>query len=118
MYTKALIQFLLFNWAAFAEDKQFVVTGSSEYRDFNTKAHLGTKVECIIAEDRTPYKSKDGQKYSNLYEKITFKVSKDVNIPVNSVVKPVNAVATVYGEYRNQLSVKCDDIVVVTPKEK
>lgn len=41
-----------------------------------------------------------------------------MNIPIESKVVPKNAVATIYGEYRNQLSVKCDDIVVVTPKEK
>ena len=39
-------------------------------------------------------------------------------IPVESRVVPKNAVASVYGEYRNQLSVKCEDISVLVPKEK
>ena len=42
--------------------------------------------------------------------KITFKVNKDINVPLKARVKPINAVATIYGDYRNQLSVKCDDI--------
>ena len=52
---KGLNQFLMFNWDAFAEGKSFLVTGVSEYQDFDTKQHLGTKVECVIAADKTPY---------------------------------------------------------------
>lgn len=118
---KNLNSFIEFNWKAFAEGKTFLVTGISEYQDFDTKAHLGTKVECVIIEDNTHYKTKGGEAVSNRYEKITFKVAKDVNIPVDSKVVPVNAVASIYGEFRNQLSVKCDSIQIVNPviqKEK
>lgn len=115
---KGLNQFLVFNWDAFAEGKSFLVTGISEYQDFDTKAHLGTKVDCVIASDKTPYKFKEGEIFSNRFEKISFKVAKDVNIPVESRVVPKNVVATIFGEYRNQLSVKCEDIAVVMPKEK
>ncbi len=115
---KGLNQFLVFDWNGFAEGKSFLVTGLSEYQDFETKAHLGTKVECVIASDKTPYKFKEGEVFSNRFEKITFKVAKDVDIPVEARVVPKNAVATIYGEYRNQLSVKCEDIAVVMPKEK
>ncbi|MBR1816017.1 MAG: hypothetical protein IJ763_04880 [Lachnospiraceae bacterium] len=115
---KGLNQFLNFDWSAFAEGKQFIVTGLSEYQDFETKAHLGTKVDCIIALDKTPYVFKDGKEFTNRFEKISFKVSKDMNIPLESRVMPKNVVASIYGEYRNQLSVKCDDIVIATSKEK
>lgn len=115
---KGLNQFMSFDWDAFAEGKSFLVTGISEYQDFDTKSHLGTKVECVIASDKTQYKFKEGEVFSNRFEKISFKVAKDVNIPVESRIVPKNAVATIYGEYRNQLSVKCDDVVIVTPKEK
>lgn len=115
---KGLNQFLVFNWDAFAEGKTFVVTGISEYQDFETKAHLGTKLDCVIATDTTPYKFKEGEIFSNRFEKISFKVAKDVNIPVEARVVPKNVVATIYGEYRNQLSVKCEDIAIVMPKEK
>lgn len=114
-----LNQFINFNWDEFAEGKTFVVIGTSEYQDYDTKTHLGSKVECVIASDDTNYKNKNGEKYSNIYEKITFKVSRDVNVPLKSRIKPINAVATIYGDYRNQLSVKCDDILTIPPsKEK
>ena len=115
---KGLNQFIKFDWDAFAEGKTFIVTGISEYVDFDTKAHLGTKVDCVIATDNTVYKFKDGEEFTNRFEKISFKVSKDINIPIETRVVPKNAVATIYGEYRNQLSVKCDDIVPVISKEK
>lgn len=115
---KGLNQFLVFNWDAFSEGKTFVVIGISEYQDFETKKHLGTKVECVISSDKTPYSFKDGKEFTNRFEKITFKVLRNVNIPIDSRVMPKNVVATIYGEYRNQLSVKCDDIAVAVPKEK
>jgi len=115
---KGLNQFIKFDWDAFAEGKTFIVTSISEYVDFDTKAHLGTKVDCVIATDNTVYKFKDGEEFTNRFEKISFKVSKDINIPIETRVVPKNAVATIYGEYRNQLSVKCDDIVPVISKEK
>ena len=115
---RGLNQFIKFSWNDFAEGKTFIVTGISEYVDFDTKAHLGTKVDCVIATDNTVYKFKDGEEFTNRFEKISFKVSKDINIPIETRVVPKNAVATIYGEYRNQLSVKCDDIVPVISKEK
>lgn len=53
---------------------------------------------------------------SNRFEKLTFKVSKDVEIPIEAIVEPLNATAAVYGDYRNQLSVKCSDIKVLRTK--
>lgn len=114
---KGLSQFLKFDWDAFAQGKQFVVTGLSEYQDYDTKAHLGTKVECVIASDKTPYSFKEGKEFTNRFEKITFKVSKDLNVPLEARVMPKDVVATIYGEFRNQLSVKCSDILPA-PKEK
>jgi len=110
---KLLNTFLLFQWKQFAQDKEFTVTAMTEWVDYDTKRHLGTRVDVVITADATPYKTKDGQQVSNLFEKLTFKVNKDVTVPVGAKVVPVNAVATIYGQYRNQLSVKCDDIQVV-----
>ena len=115
---KGLNQFLLFNWDAFAEGKSFLVTGVSEYQDFDTKQHLGTKVQCVISSDKTQYSFKDGKEFTNRFEKITFKVLKDVDIPLESRVMPRGVTANIYGEYRNQLSVKCEDIAVAVPKDK
>ncbi len=109
---KGLNQFLQFNWEAFAEGKIFTVTGIGEYQDYDTKKHLGTKVECVIASDKTPYSFKDGKEFTNRFEKITFKVLRDVDVPLEARVMPEGVVAKIYGEYRNQLSVKCEDIAV------
>lgn len=114
---KKLSQFMRFDCEAFFREKVFQVTGASEWVDYTTKAHMGTKVDVAIIKDDTQYKLKEGETVSNLYEKLTFKVRKDVNVPVGAHVVPVNAAATVYGDYRNQLSVTADDIRVITPSK-
>lgn len=115
MSMKKLNQFLKFDWEEFANGKTFQVVGLAEWVDYTTKAHMGTKVEALIAKDVTPYKQKDGEHVTNAFEKLTFKVRKDVKIPAGACVVPVNVTATVYGDYRNQLSVTADDIRVITP---
>lgn len=109
---KNLNQFNEFHWDKFAEGKCFSVAGVSEWKDFDTKEHQGTKVNVYISSDKTPYKpDKNGFVQTNLGEKLTFKVSKDIgNLTPGMTVVPVGVKATVYGEYRNQLSVRCDDI--------
>lgn len=107
---KALTQFNEFNWKGFSKDKVFVVTGVSEWRDYDTKQHMGTKVEVVISVDNTQYQQRDGKQISNLYEKLTFKVGKDIQVPIGAEVIPVNPVCSIYGEFRNQLSVRCDDV--------
>lgn len=110
---KFLNQFLEFEWESFAEGKRFLVTGCKPWVDFETKKNLGTAVEVVIYKDETPYEQKDGEKVTNLFEKLTFKVSKELDIPIKAFVEPVNVSAKIYGEYRNQLSVKCDGITVL-----
>lgn len=110
---KYLSQFLKFHCKAFFDGKKFLCVGCQNWTDYETKKHMGTKVNAVIIEDNTPYKQKDGETVSNLYEKIAFKCKKDVNIPQNANIIPVNPVATVYGEYRNQLSIVCDDIQII-----
>ena len=83
---KGLNQFQSFDFEAFVHGKQFTVIGTSEYADFETKQHLGTKVDCVIIVDKTPYNFKDGKSFSNRFEKISFKVEKDVSIPLDAHV--------------------------------
>lgn len=114
---KKLSQFMRFDFEAFSKEKAYQAIGTSEWVDYSTKEHMGTKVECLITKDNTQYKLKEGENVSNRFEKLTFKIRKDVNVPMNAYVMPVNAVATVYGEYRNQLSVTADDIQILTPNK-
>ena len=110
---KFLNQFTVFDWKSFAAGKQFTVTGVSEYTDYDNGDHLGTKIDAVITEDKTAYKQKDGESATNKFEKIAFKCNKDVEIPLDAVVEPKGVMATVYGEFRNMLSIKCADVVVI-----
>lgn len=118
---KALKMFMEFNWAAFAEGKEFTVRSCSDWIDYNTKELMGTKVEVVITKDETDYHLKDGDTKSNLLETLIFKVSKKIQIPANSKVKPVAPKVKAYGRdyhgnftsYVNQLSIQCDDVEVL-----
>lgn len=110
---KKLSQFMDFNFEKFSKGKIYQVIGISEWVDYTTKAHMGKKVECLITQDNTQYKLKEGENVSNRFEKLTFKIRKDVNVQMSANVMPVNAVATVFGDYREKLSVTADDIRVL-----
>ena len=114
---KKLGQFLRFDWDSFAEGKLFRVKSLKPWLDFEDKEKvLGVSVEVVIVEDRTLYDHKPGEDVSNLYEPISFKVRKpSVAVSIGDLVVPVGAKATVYGEFRNKLSVKADDIMVCEP---
>lgn len=115
---KKLNQFIKFDFEAFSVNKVYQVIGISAWNDYNTKEHLGTKVDVIIAKDETPYKLKEGEVVSNAFEKLSFKVAKDgVMFAPGTQVMPVGVTATVWGEYRNQLSVKCQDIKAVNKQQ-
>ena len=113
MGLKKLSQFNVFDFRKFSEGKKYMCVGISDYVDYETKRHMGTKVEAVITEDRTRYQQKDGECVSNAFEKLTFKVLKDIKVPINAYINPVNVDAKVYGDYRNQLSITCDDIQVI-----
>ena len=105
---KKLSQFSVFDFEAFSKGKLYLCTGQSEWKDYNTGEHLGTKVDVVIYRDDTAYVQKEGESVSNRFEKLTFK----------AIIEPVDAVATIYGDYRNLLSVKCADIKVLRTKSQ
>lgn len=109
---KYLNQFLRFAADPFFKGKVLTVTGIREWLDHATKAKLGWIVDTVITADATEYKHKAGEAASNLYEKLALKTPVKPTVSVGESVMPVNPVCTVYGEYRNQLSVRCDDVVV------
>lgn len=114
---KNLTQFLNFDLTRFLDGKALTVTAVAPWVDFNTKQTLGTKVEAAITKDDTTYAAgKDGAVVSNLFEKVTIKLAKDiaaVTVPVGAVVEIVNGVGSVYGDFRNKLSIKADDVKVI-----
>ena len=112
-----LSEFNKFDWPRFADGKVFVCTGQRPWTDRDNGSALGTIVDAVIYRDDTTYKRKEGDTRTNRFEKIAFKVSKAVTVPVDAQIKPVNAVATIWGDYRNNLSVKAEDIEVVQTRQ-
>lgn len=110
---KGLSNFDRFDTEGFLSNLNLGTVGKSEWKDFTTWEHKGTKVEVVIIGDKHNYNSANGQQISNIYEKLTVKVPKDIDVPMNSHVRLINAKATVYGQYRNQLSITADDIEVI-----
>lgn len=109
---KKLGKFTYFDLSEFLIGKKLMSIGQQEWKDYNTGERLGTKVEVVIAQDKTDYGVTDGETVSNLYEKLVIKVHKMLNVPMNVEVRPINAEAVVYGEYRNQLSITAEDIEI------
>ena len=74
---------------------------------------MGTKIEIVVIGDKNRYKTTNGEAVSNMYEKMTVKIAKDIDVPMNAHVRLVNPQASVYVQYRNQLSIVADDIEVI-----
>lgn len=114
MSLKKLSQFSYFDAEGFFEKLNLVTTGKSEWKDFESGEHKGTKIEVVVAGDKHKYKTVDGETVNNLYEKLSVKVAKDIDVPMNVQVRLINPYATIYGQYRNQLSITADDIEVIS----
>lgn len=110
---KKLNQFLAFDIERFLKDKQLMTTGVSPILSEDNK-RIGTRVQVVIVEDKTNYNVTEGEQVSNRFEKFNIKLNKVVDdVPMNAIVVPVNPVAVVYGEYRNNLSVTADGLKVI-----
>lgn len=101
----------------YLEGKDLLSLSCKPMLDGNKKV-IGTRVDAVIIRDDTVYKTKDGAPINNLFEKIRFKVGKVVDIPPQSRIMPVNPVGKVYGDFRNNLSVTCDDIQILSGSGK
>lgn len=115
---KYLNQFLKFAANPFFKGKALTVTGVREWTDFDTKAKLGWCVDVVITADDTLYKTKNGEIGSNLYEKLALKMTSKPLVSVGDIVEPIDPECTIYGEYRNMLSVKCSGVRVTSATEK
>lgn len=111
---KGLNSFTSFDHEGFLRDKKLAVVGVKPWLDFDTKQLLGTAVETVIVSDKTPYRTRDGEKITNRFEKLVIKVRKsNLSVELEALVKPAGEVqATIYGDFRNQLSIKCSELAV------
>lgn len=105
-------QFTRFDAAAFLAGKKLQYVDKANWVDRDTGALLGTRVDLVIIEDGTSYKPKaDGTPArTNRFEKLTVKVPGAVSLTDDAIVELVNPVGTVWGDYRNQLSLKADEV--------
>lgn len=112
---KKLGQFTIFDFSKFSDGKLFQVTGVKPWTDGqNRELVLGTSVEVAITKDETEYVCKPGETVTNLFEKFSIKTPQTaVAVQVGDLVEPVNPVATVYGDYRDKLSVKAEGIQIL-----
>ena len=110
---KYLSQFSTFDFERFSFGKVFLVISTSDWKDYQSKKILGTSVDVVVISDNTIYS--DGETGSNRYERLRFKVKKHIDVQPDTCVAPINAVAKIYGDYNNLLSVVCDDIRVIEP---
>lgn len=120
---KYLRQFLHFDLSAFLSGKALTVVGISDLIDHDTKAIIGKRVTCAITRDDTAYlPGKDGSAppVSNIYEKLAIKVKypHTVSASIGDEVTLINAVATVYGDYQNQLSIVSEGLEVIKRPNK
>lgn len=112
---KGLYQFVKFDCNGFLCGKTLQAVSCGPLNDYSTKEHIGTKIGIVITADDTVYELKNGEMCSNIYERFNVKViGKDLTLVPGTVVSLVNPRGTVYGEYRNMLSVVADDIQAVT----
>ncbi len=114
MAFKKLAQFEYFDIEEFLKGLGLGTVGQSEWKNFDTGKHEGTKVDLVIVSDKNKYISTNGEVVSNIYEKMTVKIPKDIDVPMNAHVRLINPSAKVYGQYRNQLAVTADDIEVIS----
>lgn len=119
MSLKKLSRFQTFDAAAFFAKKEMLLTKVEVWQEGEDADHLqnkGTKVTAVIYIDNTSYGSDVGL---NRGESITFKVAQPVaNFsnwrPFNTRFQVKNFTkVSVYGDYRNLLSIKVPDLVAV-----
>ncbi|WP_189723681.1 hypothetical protein [Staphylococcus warneri] len=132
MPMKHLKEFRQFDLDGFLKDKIITVSDikqNVEYSDGKPTDNIkGTTIVCIIKRDNTKYK---GNENKANYEVKTNEDNKfNVKIPSTDIVeiynrlpknKPVKLLgvknANVWGNFQNELSVECDDVVLIERKE-
>ena len=116
---KMLSKFTNFDLEGFLKDKVLMVTDCAPLEDYESKKVVGIKVEVTIFQDKTEYPQVNGRTISNRFEKFLIKVhDKTIDVPLNSIVVPVNGKGKVYGDFKNQLSVTADDVKIVQTQQR
>lgn len=99
----------------FLQGKELTVKNCKPWKDFDSGEEKGSRIEVIITKDATIYPpGKDGKISTNLFENFMIKIPKtNFTVDVGAVIIPINGKGSVYGDYRNHLSIMADDVKVV-----
>ena len=103
----------IFNNKEFFEKKDFQLFSVEKWVDYNTKKEVGAKYKVVIYRDNSDY---GDLSVSNAGETIMVKVSGEKAIDYDGqprFVRLINPRATIYGEFRNELSVHADGLEYV-----
>ena len=116
---KGVGRFRPFVEESFSAGKAYQVVGVSDWLDRDTGKRLGKRVDVVITSDNTQYEHRNGEQFTNLYQRLTFKIegSAAVDVAIGDIVIPVDAVARCYGEYSNQLSIVCKGVQTVPTQQ-
>ena len=105
-----------FDLDSFLMGKLLQVVSIKPWKDYDSDQTLGVKYELVIIKDSTHYPVKDDKTISNRFEKFSCKVPQaSPDVDVNTYVEVVNGTATIWGEHRDKLSVKCESLRSIDP---
>lgn len=115
---KKLRGFNKFDCEAFFKDKDVCVMAHepwNEYDDGKVIKQLGTTFKCVIVSDNTKYGGNDVEPDLNAGEQINVKVPKPPKeYKKFSRITFINPTASVYGSFQSELSVKAEDVEIIS----
>lgn len=109
MSLKKLSAFKQFDNQGFFEPKALMAMSEELWVDYDSRKKLGTKLNVVIWQDQSDY---GDPAITNAGQTLAVKIAgrePRTNITPH-LVRLINPVATVYGDYQNQLSVRADDV--------
>ena len=106
---KGLGQFRQFDWAGFSAGKAYQVVGVSDWLDRDTGKRLGKRVDVVITSDNTQYEHRNGEQFTNLYQRLTFKIegSAAVDVAIGDIVISMDHVRAQAAEYGHSERREC-----------
>lgn len=116
MSLKKLSHLLSFDNHEFFGKKSYLLFGSEKWVDYESNKVMGVKFKVVIYQDETNY---GDLSISNAGETLTVKVkgARDGYQGAPVPVRLINPRGTIYGEYRNQLSIVADDVEIINNEE-
>ena len=109
---KKLSHLLSFDNQEFFSKKSYLLFGSEKWVDYESNKVMGVKFKVVVYQDNTDY---GDLSISNAGETLTVKVegARDGYQGAPVPVRLINPRGTIYGDYRNQLSVTADAVEIL-----